>query len=152
MIFQSSTKSHENKNTRYRISRRIDWRPSQMPKIGQRSIFRKIPKNRKSHPLIPGPYCLRPTWFGFSQKWGVPGAPQRNFSPVRRHQIQHFHEFSKFWPHGSELEAAQTFYHEFSGSSRAQNLNVRIKLWDWTRGNSKRSTESRAQPKKPTKK
>ena len=56
MIFQSSTKSHENKNTRYRISRRIDWRPPQMPKIGQKSFFRKISKKCKSLPLIPGPY------------------------------------------------------------------------------------------------
>ena len=47
MIFQSFTKSHENKSTRYRISRRIDWRPPQMPKIGQKSIFRKIPKKSK---------------------------------------------------------------------------------------------------------
>ena len=56
MIFQIPTKSHENKSTRYRISRRIDWRPPQMPKICQKSFFQKIPKNCKSHPLIPGPY------------------------------------------------------------------------------------------------
>ena len=70
-----------------------------------------------------------------------------HFHGPRRHQIQHFHEFLKFWPHGPELEGAQTFHHEFSGSSRAQNLNPHIKLWGWTRGNWKRSTESRAHSK-----
>ena len=73
-----------------------------------------------------------------------------HFRRPERHQTLNFHEFSKFWPHGSNLAAAKTFHHEFSGSSRAQNLNPHIKLWGWTKGKRKRSTGSRAELKKPT--
>ena len=70
-----------------------------------------------------------------------------HFWRARGHQIQHFHGFSKFWPHGPDLNPTKTFHHEFSRSSRLQNLNPHDQNWGWTRGNRKRSTGSRAQPK-----
>ena len=52
-----------------------------------------------------------------------------------------------FHHHMSDLMLVQTFHREFSGSSRAQNLNPHMKLWYWTKGNWKRLTGSRAQTK-----
>ena len=60
-------------------------------------------------------------------------------------------KISKFHHHGWKFKAAITFSKKFSGSSYLHHPNLHIKISDWTKGKRKRSTEFRAQAKKPTK-
>ena len=67
-------------------------------------------------------------------------------------KIMIFHENLKFHDQMSNLKAAITFSHKFSGSSRVENLIRHIKISDWTKTNSKRFSGSRAIPEKLTEK
>ena len=70
-----------------------------------------------------------------------------DFHGLRRGNTQCFREFSEFWCHGLELSPVQTFHHEFSGSSPAQNLKLQYEISDWTKGKAKRLTGFHAQTK-----
>ena len=56
-----------------------------------------------------------------------------------------FHDFSAM---EADLEVAQTFANEFSGSSRVENLNQYDQISVWTRGKSNLTVESRARTEK----
>ena len=41
----------------------------------------------------------------------------------------------KFHHHVADLDPIQIFHHEFSGSSRVENLIPHVEISDWTKGN-----------------
>ena len=58
-----------------------------------------------------------------------------------------FMNFHKFSRHESNLNLIQSFHHEFSGSSRVENMIQHDHSWGWTKGKAKRLTELRAHTK-----
>ena len=70
-----------------------------------------------------------------------------NFSISQKFVI--FHENLEFHHHGPKLEPPITLHQKFSGSYPFQNLNPYDHSSGWTKGKTKRTTESRAHAEKP---